>query len=549
MTAVAAPGRHGGARTSPWGRDAVAGAGALARVILRRDRIWLPGWLYGMAAFVVYIAVAVPRVMSSEADLASVAGIFGDPVGRMLTGPAYGFDAPTYERLLAGGYGLYFLLLIALENILLVSRHTRADEQSGRAELIRAGAVGRAAPLAAVLLVAVGTNVVTGVVVAALAVLVGGFALTGSLLFGASLAAVGLAFAGVAVVTAQLTEFSRSASGLAGAVLGAAFLVRTIGDTQRQGGSWVSWLSPLGWGQQTAPYVLDRWWPLLYPLAMFVVGVTVGASLAARRDVGAGLFAAKPGRPSGSARLGTPIGLAARLQRGLLLGWGVGVIGWGVLFGASVDAVAKVSGDLPAAYAALMGADLVPGYLAFSASWLAYLAAAYGVMAVAGLRAEEEQGRAESVLAGAVSRPAWLGSHLLVVAGGVLALLAVGGLVTGLTSFAVTHHAQDVPDTLVASLNQAAPTLVVVAVTALAFGLAPRIAGALGWTIVGGSVLLGTFGPILKLPEAVLDIVPFRHVARVPVVGVDPLPIAVLLLVAAVAAALGLAAVRRRDIG
>ena len=39
-------------------------------------------------------------------------------------------------------------------SILLVVRHTRADEETGRAELVGAGVVGRHAPLAAALVVA-----------------------------------------------------------------------------------------------------------------------------------------------------------------------------------------------------------------------------------------------------------------------------------------------------------------------------------------------------------------------------------------------------------
>jgi len=51
-------------------------------------------------------------------------------------------------------------------NILLVSRHTRLEEQTGRSELLRADAVGRHAPLTAALLLALSANLVLALAIA-----------------------------------------------------------------------------------------------------------------------------------------------------------------------------------------------------------------------------------------------------------------------------------------------------------------------------------------------------------------------------------------------
>src|SRR5690606_8058157 len=131
---------------------------------------------------------------------------------------------------------------------------TRLEEQTGRAELIRANVVGRDAPLTAALLVAVLADIAAAIVVTALAV-GNGFALTGSLLVGAATGATGLAFAGVTAVTVQLSESSRTAAGWAGVVVGVAFALRGLGDMAEVGGSALSWTSPFGWASQTAPYV------------------------------------------------------------------------------------------------------------------------------------------------------------------------------------------------------------------------------------------------------------------------------------------------------
>ena len=59
--------------------------------------------------------------------------------------------------------------------------------------------------------------------------------------------------------------------------LGVAYLVRAFGDTRPvDGARWVSWLSPLGWGQQVRAFAGDRWWVLLI-LVAFALAATVVA--------------------------------------------------------------------------------------------------------------------------------------------------------------------------------------------------------------------------------------------------------------------------------
>src|SRR5690606_9262266 len=138
LPAAARPRPDTGASASP-----LAGTGTLVRFFLRRDRIKLPAWVGALGLFVVYIGAALPQLAPTEEDLAAVVPLFTQPVGRMFTGPAFGMDAPTFERFFAAGDAPYLFLLAALMNIMLVTRHTRVEEQTGRAELIRASVTGR----------------------------------------------------------------------------------------------------------------------------------------------------------------------------------------------------------------------------------------------------------------------------------------------------------------------------------------------------------------------------------------------------------------------
>ena len=530
------------------GRGDLTGVATLVRFLLRRDRVKLPAWTGGLGVFVVYLAAALPTIAATEEELRSATALFADPVGRMLIGPGYGFDDPTFGGFVANGYGLYFGLGTALMSILLVVRHTRLEEQSGRAELIRANGVGRAAQLTAAVIVALLTNLVAAAVVAAAMIGVGGFGVQGSVVFAAGLAATGLAFAGVTSITVQLSSYARGAAGMAGAVLGAAFLIRAGGDMAAEGGTWSSWLSPLAWAQQTAPFVLDRWWPLLLAVAFAAITTAVGYALAARRDLGASFLEARPGAREAAPWLGTPLGLAARLQRGNILGWGAGLTLGGLAYGAYTDALTDAFVDLPEVFLDLFGAeDLIAGYLAYIATFMAFLAGAFAITAVQSLRGEETSGRAEPVLATPVSRRSWLVSHLAVTAVAVVVLLAVTGVVTGAGAALVTGDWALVGQLALAHLNQVPAVWVVLGVALALFGVLPRAVPA-AWALVVYGLIAGTFGPLLDLPELALELSPFAHPAEIPLEDLAPAPLLALTAVAAVAAAVGVLGFRRRDL-
>src|SRR5699024_9280335 len=135
--------------------------------------------------------------------------------------------------------------------------------------------------------------------------------------------------------------------GMAGIVLGAAFVVRMGGDMLAVGGTALSWLSPLAWPQQAAPYVHDRWWVLLLAVLLFVVTAAVGYALQSRRDLGASLMAVRAGRSQAHPMLGTPPGLAFRLHRGSIVGWGIALLLAGIVDGAFAQSLVDTAGDVP----------------------------------------------------------------------------------------------------------------------------------------------------------------------------------------------------------
>lgn len=537
------------ATTPHRGTHSLAGTGTLLRFVLRRDRIKLPAWLLGITLMQFYYAVALPQVYRTQEDLRVVSQFAEGAVGALIAGPGYGIDDPTIERVLVGVYGLYTMLLAALMNILLVSRHTRVEEQAGRAELVRASVVGRHAPLTATLIVAVAANAVLSLLIA------GTFAgadldTSDALLFGASVGAAGLAFAGVTALTVQVTEYSRASAGLAGAALGAAYVIRAAGDMITEHGSALSWFSPLAWSQQTRAYVDGRWWPLALSVAFATVAAAIGYSLSGRRDLGAGLVAARRGSPAAAPWLRSPLAFAFRLQRGGLIGWGIALSAMGAVYGSITQPLVDAMADLPEEMIDVMGGDpsrMLDGYIGTMAIFDAVLVGIFAILGVQALRGEETKGRAEPVLATATSRRAWAGSHLAVVAAGVAGLLIVVGFALGITTAISVGDAAYVWDTVAANLVYAPALWVVLGLGALLYGVWPRAVGA-AWALLGFAGIIGWFGPIMDLPQWVHNISPLEHIARLPLDDMAWTPLIVLTVIAGALVVAGLYGFRRRDL-
>ena len=99
-----------------------------------------------------------------------------------------------------------------------------------------------------------------------------------------------------------------------------------------------------------------------------------------------------------------------------------------------------------------------------------------------------------------------------------------------------------------AGIAQLPAAAVIIGIAALAFGAVPDGCVAIGWTAVGLAVLLNLFGPVLQLSPWVLDVSPFTHIPRLPGGTVTATPPISLSVIGIVLCAVGLAALRRRDI-
>ncbi|NLU68522.1 ABC transporter permease [Streptomyces sp. HNM0574] len=528
----------------------LTGTGTLVRFALRRDRVRLPVWLLALVLGTLATAQNLAQLYPEPADRAAAARTMGSPAALAMTGPEQYLESYTPGAMLGHQMIGFVAVLVGLMSVLLVVRHTRAEEETGRAELLRSTVVGRHAALTAALLTALAANLLLGLLLAAGLAALGlhGVTAGGALLYGAAHAATGLVFAAVAAVTAQITPYARGASGTALAVIGLAYALRAAGDV---GGGALSWLSPIGWAQRSYPFAGDDWAPLLLSLAAAALLAWTGYALSVRRDLGAGLRAARQGTATASAALTRPFGLALRLQRGVLLGFAAALLLLGAMYGSILGQAGDMLEGVDAldqALAATGGASFEESFASVVMVVVAIVAAVYVVMAALRPRAEETAGRAEPLLATALSRARWAGSHLAVaLLGGTLTLL-LAGLGFGLAGAASTGDAGLVLRLTGAALAYAPALWVTAGVAAVLFGWAPR-ATALAWLVPVYAFVVGYLGKILRFPDWTDNLSPFGHIPQLPATALSWPPLLTLTALAAALLTLGLAGLRRRDVG
>lgn len=524
----------------------LVGTGALVRLALRRDRVRLPVWITALTVVVGGSAVAVAQTYQTPAERAGYAATMGDsPATIALAGPPYGLD--TLGGILVYETALTAFLGAALMALFAVVRHTRAEEDEGRTELLRSTVVGVHAHLAAALLVTVGASLVLGALVGGSLALAGA-APGGSVLFGAATAVLGTATAGVTAVCAQVMPGARAAAGAAGAFLAVSFVLRAVGDVQ---GSALSWASPLGWSQQVRAFDDERWWPLALSLAVAAGAMAVAAVLAVRRDLGAGLVAPRPGPARAPRGLRSAWGLQWRLQRATIGWWAFGVGLVGVVFGSLSREVAEMVEQNPT-FAEYFGADaatsLQEAFLASALTISALIAAAFAVASGLRTRAEETSGRLEMVLAAGAPRRTWVAAAVLVTALGSVAVVLAAGLGLGVSYGAVTGDYSVVLDLAAAALVQVPAVWVLAGIAFAVLGLAPR-AGALAWAAAAGCLVVGWLRAAISFPRVVVEASPFTHVPAMPAEPFAATPVLLLVLVAAGLTAAGVAGFTRRNLG
>lgn len=504
--------------------------GILLRQRLRRDRIQVPVWILSTGLLTLVSVSGIERAYGGYASRLSLVRLSaGTPTVLMLRG------IPDGARLGSFTYFesfTYLALMAALMSTFLAVRHTRAEEESARAELIAATPAGRLTPTAATLIHGVLANLVLALVVA-VCLIGGGLPAGGSLLAAVAVGGTGVAFLTLGMLAGQVVRTSRGANGLAVAAVLTAYLLRAIGDAMgrptadglRVISAWPSWLSPIGWGQQVRAYTAHEIGPILLQLALAAVCASAVFLLQTRRDSGASLISPRAGRAHAGPVLSSAGGLVWRLQWPSVAGWCAGAVVLGLLAGSLGPLVTSVVAQDHSIEGALR--DLTtsaPGSLeqlliSVIFQFVGVLGAACATQTMIRMRQEESLGTAEILLTTSVTRVRWLAGYLangiaaivLVLGAGALASVLGARLAHGPSGDAGESSARAAMQSLEAALAQLPVSLVFLGGMAVLVVLIPRAVTGIGWGALGAATFLGLFGGLSGLPTWIRDLSPFEH--------------------------------------
>ncbi|GAA1456710.1 ABC transporter permease [Williamsia maris] len=531
------------------GTDLVAGGALLTRLAVRRERFTAPLGVVALPVLVIVTGASMAALYASPGARAEVrSGAASNVAFRLLLGPL-GSDT-TIASITTWRVGLFLLLVAGVLASVLITRNTRAQEESGQLEIIRSGAVGPAAPMLVAVAIATVAGVATGCVMATATAAIGAPGEAAAAV-GVQYCVVSLAVIGIAAVANQLAATARTATAVAVSVLVGGYILRGVADVV-DGAGWLRWVSPLGWGELIDPFGRRDPVPVVLCVALFVVGVVGAAMIAMRRDLGAGIRSRREG-PAGSTRLGSVGALTARVSGPAIVPWVSAVAVYCLLLGFLVSSVGDLVPDGGGVADVVRdlggGGALARSVMTAVLGFVGVIAGLAAVAVVVRARGDEAAGRTEQVLAGAVSRTRWfasvavasLGTAVVVVAGAALAIVAGHSISSGVSTSPTAG------EVMAAGAVQIPGSVALAAVVVAAYGWGSRWVP-LGWVAVLGDAVLAQFGSLLGLPTWVRDIAPHAHVVATAPEAVSISTTLLTLAGAAVLIAFGWWGFRRRDI-
>ncbi len=525
------------------------GTRSLLFLLLRKDRVKILIWLLSILAITLAAAAAYPSIYQGEQDIMAFALTMDNPAMIAMLGLGYDVADYTTATIFAHEMLLFTVIAVAVMNILIVGRATRADEEDGQLELVRSLPVGRLAYLNAAIMEIILINIALALFVGVGLVSLGldGMDLESSSLFGAILGATGIVFAAITAVFAQLAETSRGATGLSFGALIAAYILRAIGDVNIEV---LSYISPLGWSVRTEVFAVNHWWPVFISITAAVLLTGIAFYLNSIRDMGDGFIPTKKGNPHASALLKSPLGFVLKQQRANILSWGIGLFLLSAAFGAIMGELETYYGDmelLQAFFAQNPDLSMTAQFLSLILVIISLFGAAPAIMIMLRLLGEEQHNHTEHLYSRAISRTTLMTNYFL--AGLFVTLFMQTMIALGLWSAGASVMEDPITfgELYSASLAYLPAMWVMVAFATMLIGAFPKITNLI-WLYVVFCFLVVYLKDLLKLPDWLSDVSSFNHVPDLLNAEIDWIPIILLVLIAGFLSMIGLIGYKRRDI-
>jgi ABC-2 type transport system permease protein len=520
----------------------------IARRALTDARVRTICFAYLFAAVAYINPVSYRHTYSTLAERIQFAHTFANNKAVVL------FYGKAYDLLTVGGYSAWrvggiLAILAAVFGLLAAVRALRAEEDSGRAEVVLAGGVSRTIVYAASL-AAIAAQAALLWIAVVLGSLLAGLPLGESAYLALAIASVVPVFAGVGAVASQLASTRRIALELGGAMVALAFVLRVVADTSASL-AWLRWATPLGWAEELRPFTGAQPIVLLAPLAATMLLLVLAARLQAARDVGVGLLASEDTASPRLLMLSSPTAQALRNEQAGLAVWLTGVGAFALIIGVISKSIssAGISKQLQREVAKLgTGSVVTPtGYIGLSFIFFVLVLCLFSCSQVAAARHEESEQRLETLLALPVGRRQWLAGRLALAVGAAVGLALCSG-VFGWIGAASQGVGVSLPRMLEAGANCLPAALLFLGLAALAYAVMPPAGAGIAYGLVTVAFLWQLFGSLFGAPAWLVHLTPFAHVGSVPAQPFRVVSAAIMLAIGILAAVAALLAFESRDL-
>lgn len=521
----------------------------LMKLVIKKDRVSIFFWTASIVFFNMYVTIAFPKLFPTQADILAITTMLENPAMQSMLGPLYGGPDYTYGALHAAEMLLFSGLAIAVMNILMITQHTRRDEEDGLHELIQSLPVNKLKPLIATLITYSMVNLFIGVLtgLAMSFAQVKSMDLAGCMIYGLSLSSVGISFMATTALIAQLSRSSRGTMGLSFFVLGFQYLMRGIGDV---GVEVLSLMTPLGLMMRTKSFVDNQVWPILLILFISAIQIFIAIKLCNTRDLDAGFLPERKGRTEAQRYMLNPFGFIVRLQKNSLIVWGIFVLMLGASYGSVLGDIDTflVGNDM---YAQLIssvggGESLTDQFISLIQAVVALFGTIPVIQVILRLRKEEKKGRLEHILTRGVSRNRLHLSYIILALFTSVLMAFLGSFGLYISGAATTEGLLDMGTMITAGFAYLPAMWVMVGVAGVFIGYAPRWTSAV-WLYLTYTFISIYFGGILNFPEWMSKLSPFGHIPQLPVDKFSWTSVIIISIIAIILNSLGVVMFSRRS--
>lgn len=494
-------------------QNTLAGYRKYLRFTSRHNLVRYLVWTAVVVFLIAYVGVYYKSMFNTQAKLDEFASVGASPgmvamIGKISCMATIG--GAVWTKI-----WMFTALTLGIGMVFQVTKGARADEENGRTEIFRSRPFGIHSTLASVvsgaLILCLIIGILSTLACIGLKLDPAGTGITGSIIFGLSVTSIGWLGVGVGALTNQLSASSSLANSTGSIIIVAFYCMRMIGDMGSN--DTLTWLSPIGWGEKMAPWAQNRGW-LVIPVIILTAALLAAAFvIESRRDYGSGILQEKKGKSEATPLMRRSWGLILHLYKGSIIGWSIGIVLAGLMFGSVTNSMLSLFSDADVPMLKGSGIEALMGLLL---CFIGLVSVVLPMLIMTGLRSDEAKGLTEAQLAGGISRGRIVLERFAVGTAATALLLVLGGASFGLSYGVVADDMSQIWKLAIDSLVYLPGIMAIMGVIVLLFGLIPRATIPVTWFIYGAMYFDVLLSDALKLPKWAANIMPFIGTPRVP---------------------------------